>query len=131
MSEGHDFEVRQAPDRLHRRTMLAVTAASIVITGIALVVAWVLLEAWGQKPRAVAPPVAPRTIGTLEQTLILDTKRGLALRAEQQASLRTWAWVDRDAGVAQIPIDQAIDVLAADPLPPDRPLTGGPAKEKR
>ncbi len=131
MSEGHDFEVQQAPDRLHRRTMLGVTAASIVITGVALVVAGMLLEAWGQKPRATAPPVAPRTIGTLEQTLILDTKRGIALRDEQAASLRRWAWVDRDAGVARIPIEEAIDILAADPLPPDRPLAAGPRTVER
>jgi len=131
MSEGHDFEVEQAPDRLHRRTMLGVTAASIVITAVALVVAWVLLEAWGQEPRAVAPPVAPRTIGTLEQTLILDTERGIALRAEQQASLHRWAWVDRDAGVARIPIDEAIEALVAAPIPPDRALIPRPTKEER
>ena len=130
-AEGHDFEVQQAPDRLHRRTMLAVTAASIVITGVALVVAWELLAVWGHEPRAALPPVAPRTIGTLEQTLILDTKRGLTLRAEQQASLHEWAWVDREGGVARIPIEEAIDVLAADPIPPDRPLMAKPTKEAR
>jgi hypothetical protein len=122
--EEHDeLEVRQAPDVLDRRSLMAVTVGSVIITGVALVVAWLLLDAWGQKPRTTPPPVAPRTIGTLEQTLVLDTKRGLALRAEQEASLGKWEWVDRDAGVARIPIAEAIDVLASDPIPADRPLS--------
>ena len=131
-AERHDdFEVEQAPDVLDRRSMMAVTVGSIVVTAMALVVAWLLLEAWGQKPRTALPPVAPRTIGTLEQTLVLDTKRGLELRAEQVASLQRWEWVDRDAGVAHIPIADAIEVLAAEPLPVDRPLmpAGGPKEE--
>jgi len=131
-AEPHDdYEVRQSPDVLDRRTMVAVTIGSILITTVALVVAWLLLEAWGQKPRTTPPPVAPRTIGTLEQTLVLDTKRGLDLRAEQESSLRRWEWVDRDAGVGRIPISEAIDVLAAEPLPADRPLTPAAAQEER
>ena len=121
-TEPHGFGPRQAPDHVDRRTTMAVTVGSIVIMGVALVIAWGLLAAWGQKPRVTPPPASPRTIGTLEQTLILDTKRGLTLRAEQEASLHRWEWVDRDAGVARIPIEEALDVLAAKPLPPDRPL---------
>ena len=123
-TEPHEeLEIRQAPDVLDRRSMMAVTVGSVIITGVALVVAWSLLEAWGQKLRTTPPAVAPRTIGTLEQTLVLDTKRGLDLRAEQKASLQRWEWVDRDAGVARIPIAEAIDVLASDPVPADRPLS--------
>ena len=40
---------------------------------IALVVAWVLLETSDGPPRRGASTAAPRTIGTLEQSLILDT----------------------------------------------------------
>ncbi len=122
-----EIEVRQSPDHVDRRTTMAVTIASILITGVALVVAWGLLEAWGHKPRVAPPPMSPRTIGTLEQTLVLHTKRGLVLRAEQEASLHRWEWADRDAGVARIPIEEAMDLLAAEPLPPDRPLS--PEKE--
>lgn len=121
-TETNDVEVRQAPDELAQRKIAAVTVASIVVMAVALAVAWGLLERWGQEARRGPPPAAPRTIGILEQTLILDTARGIELREEQSRSLARWGWVDRDAGIARIPIEIAIDVLAASPLPPDRPL---------
>lgn len=125
-----DFEVEQAPDDLRRRAIMAVTIASMAITAAALILAWGLLEVWGKKEPERTPPVAPRTIGTLEQTLVLDTKRGIDLRNEQTASLQRWRWVDQDAGLAQIPIDTAIDVIAREAPPPDRPLFPAPGREK-
>ncbi|HVJ89881.1 MAG TPA: hypothetical protein VM580_08755 [Labilithrix sp.] len=121
-TESDPMEVRQAPDELASRRITMVTIASIVITALALVLAWVLLARWGQAPRRGTPPVAPRTIGILEQSLIGVTARGESLREEQAASLTRWGWVDRDAGIARIPIDNAIDALVASPPPSDRPL---------
>ncbi|MBX3206302.1 MAG: hypothetical protein KF764_14615 [Labilithrix sp.] len=115
---------RQAPDAVDRRAIARVTVASIVVMSGALVTAWVLLASWREEPVGprAAPTAAPEEIGMLEQTPILDTRRGLDLRLRQEADLHRFAWVDRDAGVAQIPIDEAIDLLVARPLPPDRPL---------
>jgi hypothetical protein len=115
-------EVRQEPDRLERRSIVTVAVASLVLGAIALVVSELLLERWGEEPKHPPPLAAPRTIGTLEQTLITNTQRGVDQRREQQATLRRWEWADRDAGVARIPINDAIELLAAKPPPPDRPL---------
>ena len=117
---AHD-KLEQAPDRLADRKIAAVTAASIVVTAIALVVAWVLFEKWtpARQHEAGTPPPAPRSIATLEQSLILHTERGIELRTQQQAALARWGWADRDAGVARIPVEKAIDLLAASPLPVD------------
>ena len=38
-------------------------------------------------------------------------------RAQEEEILNTYGWVDQQAGVAHIPIEQAIDVLAAHGLP--------------
>jgi len=122
---AEDFEVRQAPDELHRRGVSGVAIGGIIVTAAALLVAWALLVVWGKEQPKGTPPLAPRTIGTLEQTLVLDTKRGIDLRNEQTALLRQWRWVDRDAGIAQIPIDVAIDLMAREAPPPDLPP--GPA----
>lgn len=128
MSEAESFDVRQAPDELARRKIASVTLAGILVTAIAVVIAWLLLRRWGGEQRRFTPPAAPRTIGILEQTLIRETERGVELRTEQAAALTRWGWVDRDAGVAQIPIDEAIEVVAASPLPSDRPLEERAAK---
>ena len=117
-------------DATHRRIAL-VTMGSIVITAISLAVVWGLLAAWGQEPRHVAPPTAPRTIASLEQTLILHTERGVELRNAQAASLDRWEWVDRDAGVARIPVETAIDILVAAPPASDRGIEPRKKEERR
>lgn len=122
-AETPTFEVRQAPDHLARRKIMAVTMASIVTMLVSLGVAWTLLERWGREPAAGPSPPAPPTIGMLEQTLVIDTQRGLDLRKQQEASLHRWGWVDRDAGVAHIPIDRAIDLFVDHPIPADRPIS--------
>jgi hypothetical protein len=114
-------EVRQAEDSLPERKIAVATAVSFAVAAIALVVAGVLLEYWGKQPVAETKP-APPTISTVEQTLVLHTERGIDLRREQTAALQRLEWVDRDAGIARIPIDTAIDIFAASPLPPDRAI---------
>jgi hypothetical protein len=47
---------------------------------------------------------------------------GQKLRAEEDAILTTYAWVDKKAGVARIPIDRAIDFVAERGLPPSKPM---------
>lgn len=118
MSEKSTFEVRQEPDALASRKLMAVTVASILTMAVALVVAALLLDRWGRPARSVSVPAGP-----LEQTLILDTQRGLDLKREQRAALERWAWVDRDAGVVRMPIDRAIDLVVERPTPANRPLS--------
>lgn len=120
--EMSSFEVRQDPDLVARRKVMAVTIVGIVTMLGALVVAWELLEHWGTPTREISR-TAPRTIGTLEQTLIVDTKRGLDLKSQQEASLHRWGWVDRDAGIVRIPIERAMDLIVEMPIPADRPLS--------
>ena len=47
---------------------------------------------------------------------------GQTLRAEEDAILTTYAWVDKKAGVARIPIDRAIEIVAERGLPPSKPM---------
>jgi hypothetical protein len=46
----------------------------------------------------------------LQQTPVVDLR---TIRAEEDKMLNSYAWVDQKKGVVRIPIDQAIDVLAA------------------
>jgi hypothetical protein len=41
----------------------------------------------------------------------------LALRAEEDAVLKTYAWVDKGRGIVRVPIERAIEVLAQRGLP--------------
>jgi hypothetical protein len=52
----------------------------------------------------VVPP-EPRLQGSPEKELA-------AFRAEENKELEGWSWVDRDAGIAHVPIEVAIDSVA-------------------
>jgi hypothetical protein len=56
----------------------------------------------------------------LQTTPYVDLK---AFRAAEDAVLQGYSWVDRNAGVAQIPVDRAIDLIVEKgmPTPPPAP----------
>ena len=106
--------VPQERDRLRTRLVVGVGAAGIVATVVAIVIAnWVGGGAAGratENAREATRPL-PTTVGTVEQTLVHSTERGVSLRVEQRAALEKWGWADRDAGLATIPIDRAMDLV--------------------
>jgi hypothetical protein len=64
---------------------------------------------------AGVPPVDANQVGSLRE-----------LRAREEAFLTEYAWVDRDAGVARVPIQRAMEILARQSalkpqLPDDEP----------
>jgi hypothetical protein len=110
------FVVRQESDRLASKKLVATTIGSIVAFGAAVAVSGGILGAERRPvaPGAAAPSVAPMTLGTVEQGLILGPARGQGVRSEQRTALDRWGWIDRDAGVARIPVERAMDLVAAD-----------------
>jgi len=58
------------------------------------------------EPRLEPDPLAPR----------------LRMRAREDAVLTTYGWVDRNTGVARIPIERAMDLLVERGLPVTKPV---------
>ncbi|AKU97511.1 hypothetical protein AKJ09_04175 [Labilithrix luteola] len=115
------FDVHQEPDRIPPRPVLLVALGSMVVLLGSLFVVEVLLRA-DSRGRDVGPPfpaVAPPTIGKVDRTLLSVTERGITERNTQREQLSHYRWVDRDAGIAGIPIEQAMDMLVQHP-PEDR-----------
>ena len=108
--EHHDASVR---------AILWVAAGLVGITALIQVVLYFHMEGlWRLRQRALPPaspvagalpsePPAPR----LETAPALDLR---ALRAAEDAQLRGYGWVDRGGGVVHIPIERAMDLVAAD-----------------
>jgi hypothetical protein len=108
------LDIPQEDDHVDRTRLLAIGVGAIVVTVVAVLVADALLRTWGATPPSpIYPSNIPRQIGTVDQRLLDDTERGRTLRADQRASLERWRWLDRDAGLAEIPIDVAMDIVAA------------------
>lgn len=102
-----------------------VRARPLLLAAAALAVALVLVGAGqalllhyyeGREARRLGPeaPVAGSTERfPPEPRLLSDPRRALdELRAEEDALLHGYAWVNREAGVVRIPIEHAIDLLA-------------------
>jgi hypothetical protein len=124
MSAGsaHDFEVHQEDDVVAARSVALVGAVGIAIGAVAVVIAGVILTNVDGTVRPSGagpggPGAATRTISGIEQTPIWDTEVGVDLREKQRRALAGWGWADRDAGIATIPIDRAIDLVVSEEAP--------------
>ena len=97
------------PDVIESRPLIKISIGALVILVVSVVVALAIMP----RANAETPRLAPSTIGSIETTPILDGDRGRHIAASQRADLDRWHWVDRDAGVVDMPIDLAFDRLLA------------------
>jgi len=107
---GRAHETADVDGRLVWRTA-AVLVATIVGAGF---VAYGLLALFHDETgRPLAPADARPTAmpsPPLSSTPVLDLK---TLRAQKQAMLHEYAWIDRGKGIVRIPIEQAMSLLIA------------------
>src|SRR5262245_15183948 len=68
----------------------------------------------GAPEKGATNPVKVFPQPQLQQTPVLDLR---AIREAEETTLTTYGWVDQQKGVVRIPIDRAIDLLAARGLP--------------
>lgn len=98
---------------------------AIVWSGIAILVACVLgigitLAMWRIDFGELLPRTTPVLEGTFEREIpdgpvLQSSPEGEleAMRAEMEAHLESYAWIDPEAGIARIPIERAMRALAA------------------
>ena len=115
MSTGIDFRVHQEEDLVAAPKVVRVALVSFGIGLLAVFLEGELLESNAgrirRSPIDGETPTAGREISNIEQTPILEARDGLDLRDEQREQLSHYAWVNRDAGIAAIPIERAIDLV--------------------
>lgn len=110
-----DFDVAQESDTVSERKVRRVGIGAAVIGALSLLIAaWLLLAEVGSL-RAGGDNVRQEPsrihIGQVKQTYVLGPAWGLELERREQKALREYKWVDKQQGVAQIPIDRAIHVV--------------------
>ncbi len=111
------------------------------VVGLALLVAFSFAAMWTfskvLKARSISRDPAPLPVAEANQprprpraALQADPTADMVKFAkEEEAALTSYAWVDRAGGVAQIPVDRALDLVAERglPVPPPLPDAAGPA----
>lgn len=79
-------------------------------------------------PSAAQPAPADEQLKWPEPRIQVAAADDMArLRAEHEAVLRTYGWVDREAGVVRVPIDVAMKLVLEEGLPVRQPGSAPPA----
>lgn len=120
---------------LQARPILQVGIWTAVLVAVAIVFVFffypflIRMEQAGDPPRSPIPEAAQQPLPP-EPRLQPSPERELAAyRAEQAARATSYGWVDREAGVARIPVERAMELLAARGLPAAGSTVEAPAGE--
>ena len=114
---GRSHEVRD----VQVRPIVTFTVGLVILTGVVLLLmAWLFHYFATRQAQLDSPPSplaverqgppAPRLEVVLDQVL-------QEVRADEEALLHTYGWVDQQAGVVRIPIDRAMTLLLERGLP--------------
>jgi hypothetical protein len=117
----------KSEDEIAYGKVIAVGAISLFIFALSTVWAAVILsretqkveEATGQTHRP--PKVEQEEIGIVDQVPFSVDNRLHRWRAEHDAKLNGFGWVDRSKGVAHVPIERAMEAVAGGALPAGAP----------
>jgi len=96
------------PEGLRARTIWLVAAGTVALALALTLVAWLLVVVPHGSPAASQP-------SSLRHDLFETASDGADARARALQALEQTEWIDREAGVIRMPIEQAIDAVAADP----------------
>lgn len=144
-TKGHGSE--KLPDErgdreISYKAVLGFTAFLFVLVALSMGLMWGLTKAAKREiagTQAPPPPLAGARENPLPPEPRLETapaKDLAALRERENAVLGAYAWVDRAKGIAEVPVDRAIEIAAETGLPvkygptPAVPAVpaGGPSK---
>jgi len=117
--------VRSEDDRVSALPIAAVGAGSLLVFFLASLatVSFLRLRQRENPPIPLPAELGQSKIGLVEQQIFELADRGERQRAAQRARLGSYGWVDRQAGVAHIPIDRAMELVAQGIRPMPAPRT--------
>jgi hypothetical protein len=118
MARKHPIADGLASPDLQVRTILIGAAAVVLMLVIVLAVTFWFFR-WNVPHEIVlVPQTFPQPRLMQDETMLLKKAQ-----SEQRARLSHWKWIDRDAGVASVPIDVAMHAVRQRPNP-YAPLSG-------
>jgi hypothetical protein len=116
---GTAAEVAQAQQEMSWPWIIGVGVGSIAIFALATVWSTHILNSTRAEMQPGGPPPIPKQVDQYEVGIVnlrvfaLD-QRAAQKRLQQMERLRSYGWVDREAGLAHIPIDEAMKMYLAE-----------------
>lgn len=114
LPHGGDVATHHEESDVDIRGILGFGAALIVVSAVISILVWALFGYFEAREARQAPPEYPLAVTKAprlppEPRLQTNPREDLReLRAEEDEALTTYGWVDRNAGVVRIPIDEAM-----------------------
>ena len=132
-----DSRTAHEANGLKVRGLIGFAAALVALTGVALGVMAVVMRGLAPKERELESLAPTRFAGDtgeypsprVQADPVVELRQ---MKAEDLGRLNQYGWIDRESGVAHIPIDRAIDILARKglPTPEERGVKPGDPVEK-
>ncbi|MBN1218249.1 MAG: hypothetical protein JXM69_04920 [Anaerolineae bacterium] len=125
MSDTHpnnkfkNLEVSYEPKDINVRSVAIFGVGLLMLIVAAMGLIWWLLtsldnrtaaQQGNQPPAIVAPPEPRLQPNPIDQTTSAEEQLK-ALRAKEEMMLNTYGWVDKEAGIARIPIGRAMELV--------------------
>lgn len=114
MSEQEHTHPPQEPDVLSWKSITVVTVGTIALSILLSVLASVAVRHYRAHPPDLDVPPRFPTNAAVEHRLFEGEGEGEQRRAAERAQLDSWGWIDRDAEIVRIPIDESIELVAED-----------------
>ena len=94
---------------------LAVLAVMVLVSMGGLL--WFLSDGWPPRQGIVSPMVPAPNMSPEPDLQVASSRDYQEMRAAEEAQLHSYRWVDREAGIAAIPIKRAMEILASRGMP--------------
>jgi hypothetical protein len=126
-AHGHDGHGQETGDEIAYGKVIAVGVVSLVIFALSIVWAAKILshetekneQATGVTQRPLR--IEQEEIGIVDQVPFSVDNRLPRWRAQHDAKLNGYGWVDRAKGIAHVPIERAIEAVVSGALPAGAP----------
>jgi hypothetical protein len=107
---------------------LAVLAVTVLLLMGGLL--WLLSGGWPPRQGIVTPMVPAPNMSPEPDLQVASSLDYQAMRAAEAAQLNSYRWVDREAGIAAIPIERAMEILAGRGLPARKSAAKSPQSKQ-
>jgi hypothetical protein len=122
------LEAGYEPDEVGVRGILMTAVWLVIVAIVVHLLLWVMMRAFESKEHRADPdrspvvqsrqgPPEPRLQPLIELHDTTPAQDWELMKAQNQQTLGSYGWVDRDKGVARIPIDRAMQLVAQRGLP--------------
>jgi hypothetical protein len=118
-ADSHAAEVSTAQQKMNWTWIIGVGVASVVIFAAATLWSTHILNSTRAEMQPAGPPPIPKQVNQYEVGIVnlrvfaLD-QRAAQKRLRQIERLDSYGWVDREAGVAHIPVSEAMKMLVVE-----------------